>query len=282
MKNPLVSVIIPTYNEEKDVGFCLKSLLKQTYKPLEITVVDDGSTDKTIKIINKFKKIKLIKGEHKGPGFSRNLGAKSSKGEILVFVDADMTFPNEYIKNLISPIIKGECIGTEEYKQISSNPKNIWSQCWGYYAKENSPNLGFIFRAILKSIFLEKGGFDSKYGYADDMTLFFKYNLKSTIARNAFCYHKNPETLKEVYKQSRWIGSSLQDKLLNLPLIKYFIPPILVIIFPFAIPILSLKKSYSNRNFRIFFPWMLIFMSFRYIGTIEGLYRRIYLNKNVR
>ena len=185
----LVSVVIPTYNEQGDIAECLKSLLEQSYKPLEIIIVDDGSRDKTREIIRSFKSVKLIEGQHKGPGFSRNLGAKQAKGDILVFVDADMTFDEDYIKTLTLPIREGKSIGTEERKQIASNTNNIWSKCWGAYAKETLPNRGQIFRAIKKDIFLERGGFDPRYGYADDMTLFFKFFIQSFSLR--YCSWKS-------------------------------------------------------------------------------------------
>jgi glycosyltransferase involved in cell wall biosynthesis len=105
MPNPLISVVIPTYNEEKDIPECLSSLAKQSYKNKEVIIVDDGSTDKTLEVIKKFKP-RVIKGQHKGPGFSRNLGSKKAKGSILIFVDADMTFDKDYLKNLVLPIIK--------------------------------------------------------------------------------------------------------------------------------------------------------------------------------
>ena len=90
-----VTVIIPTYNEEKVIEACLESLSKQTLKDAEIIVVDDGSTDETINILQKVRKsrgVKIFKQKHKGPGAARNLGVRRAKGEVLVFVDADMTF----------------------------------------------------------------------------------------------------------------------------------------------------------------------------------------------
>ena len=93
---------------------------------------------------------------------------------------------------------------------------------------------------------------------------------------------ENPETLKEVYKQSKWIGASINNFLLKIPLINYIIPPLLVLISPLIIPILSIKKSIENKNLGLFFPWMLIFMTVRYFGTIEGIFRKIYLGINVR
>lgn len=282
MKKPLLSVVIPTYNEEKDIGNCLNSLFKQSYKNFEIIVVDDGSTDNTKNIVKKSKKVKLIEGEHKGPGFSRNLGAKRAKGKILIFVDADMIFDKDYLKHLVGPIIKGECIGTEDGKQIASNKDNIWSKCWGTYFKDYSNIEGYIFRAILKKDFEKMGGFDPKYGYADDLTFYYKFGAKSKWVKDAICYHKNPETLGEVYKQSRWIGASIKNQFFEIPILKHLSPILLVLISPLSIPILSIRKSYENKNFRIFFPWMLIFMVVRYFGTIEGLFRRIYLSKNIR
>ncbi len=287
MVKGLVSVVIPVYNEEKVIGKCLSSLLKQSYSEskIEIIVVDDGSKDNTRKIVGEYskknKKIKLIEGEHKGPGFSRNLGVKKARGEILVFVDADMVLEKDYLKYLVGPILEGKVIGTEEKKQIASNPENIWSRCWGAYAKDQEGNKGRIFRAILKSEFERLGGFDPRHGYADDMTFFIKFGLESQIAEKAFCYHKNPETLKEVYKQSRWIGASLQKRGVK-GVVGYFTPFVLILVAILAIPLLAIKKSREIDNWKLFFPWMLIFMSVRYVGTLDGIFRRKYFGKNIR
>src|SRR3972149_5566353 len=99
-----ISVIIPTYNETSVIGECLRSLSKQSYKDFEIIVVDDGSTDSTFQSASKFQipnsKFQILHGEHLGAGAARNLGASHAKGEILVFVDADMTFDRDFLRNL--------------------------------------------------------------------------------------------------------------------------------------------------------------------------------------
>ncbi|MBI2629012.1 glycosyltransferase family 2 protein [Candidatus Pacearchaeota archaeon] len=279
-----VSVIIPTYNEEYDIEYCLKSLGNQSLKNIEIIVVDDGSTDKTREIVKKFSKVKLINGVHRGPGYSRNIGAKIAKGEILVFIDSDMEFEKDYIKNLVDPIMKNKkVIGTTHEQEIVKNIENIWSKCWGRIrvSKENAKKVK-VFRAARKNEFLNLGGFDPKYGYADDQTFWFKYKLKPVVAPKTICYHRNPETLNGVYKQSRWIGASIDNKLTSNPILKYFLPPALFILSPILIPIYSIKKCYENKNFAILIPWMIIFIFVRYFGTINGLMRKIYLDKNFR
>jgi glycosyltransferase involved in cell wall biosynthesis len=258
------SIIIPVYNEEKDIGHCLESLKNQSMKDFEIILVDDGSTDNTVAVVKEFKKVKVIQGQHKGPGFSRNLGAKSARGEILIFVDADMTFDKDYLKNLIAPLQKDDkLIGTTHDYEIVNNLDNIWSRCWGKVRVDarklayKTMKSGSPYRAIRKSDFMRLGGFDPKYGYADDQTFRFKYNLNPIFAPNTTCYHKNPETLRAVYRQSLWIIS------------------------PLAIPLLSLRRCQKNRDFAIL-PQMLIFMLARYAGMVVGLSRKIYLNNNVR
>lgn len=88
----LVSIIIPVYNVEKYIENCLKSIIKQTYKNLEIILIDDGSNDCSVKIIEKYigdKRIKLIKQKNKGVSAARNIGIKKAKGKYLMFVDSD-------------------------------------------------------------------------------------------------------------------------------------------------------------------------------------------------
>ena len=91
MKTPLVSIIIPVYNSYKLISKTLESALDQTYKNIEIIVIDDGSTDGSEKIIDQFAsdKITLLKQNNKGAGAARNLGIKNAKGEFMQFLDAD-------------------------------------------------------------------------------------------------------------------------------------------------------------------------------------------------
>ena len=89
-----VSVIIPAYNTEEYMAQCLESLLKQTLQEIEIVIVDDGSTDKTLSILKQYEgqyseKIRVFHKENGGQGSARNLALKYARGEYLGFVDSD-------------------------------------------------------------------------------------------------------------------------------------------------------------------------------------------------
>lgn len=211
-----ISVIIPTYNEENVILECLRSLRGQTYSDFEVIVVDDGSLDKTLKVVSSFKskyRLEILKQDHKGPGAARNLGASRARGEILVFVDADMTFDKRFLLRLVKPILQGQAKGTFSKDELVSNWDNVWARCWnvneGWEEKKRHPK-GYpdyqpVFRAILKSEFDRVGGF-TPGGYDDDWSLSRKLGYMAQVAKGAVFYHKNPSSLAEVFGHSKWVG----------------------------------------------------------------------------
>ncbi len=94
-KEPLVSVVIPAYNEEKLIGKTLETIKQQTYKKLEIIVVDNNSTDNTAKICREYD-VTVIKEERKGVGYARQKGCMAAKGDIIVMSDADIIAPPDW------------------------------------------------------------------------------------------------------------------------------------------------------------------------------------------
>ena len=104
----LLSVIVPIYNSAKYVERCLKSLVLQTYKELEIILVDDGSTDESISICERIIKnyttnvnVRIIKNDHKGVVNARNTGIDEAKGSKIAFVDSDDYVDIDYFEKLI-------------------------------------------------------------------------------------------------------------------------------------------------------------------------------------
>ena len=91
MANPLISVVIPLYNKEPIIGQSLQSVLSQSFEDFEVIVVDDGSTDGGVAVVESFsdERIHLIRQENGGPSKARNTGVKNAKGEWILFLDAD-------------------------------------------------------------------------------------------------------------------------------------------------------------------------------------------------
>ena len=99
-----VSIIVPVYNAEKTIERCLDSILKQitTYK-YEIIVIDDGSTDNSLKKIEEYKRfIKIIKQSNGGPGKARNRGIKEAQAPFLLFVDSDDYVANNFVDTFLN------------------------------------------------------------------------------------------------------------------------------------------------------------------------------------
>lgn len=93
MNEPLISIIIPVYNVEKYLSRCLNSVISQDYKNIEIILVNDGSTDNSLKICNnycqKYSFIKTLSKKNEGLSSARNYGIKQAEGSFLMFVDSD-------------------------------------------------------------------------------------------------------------------------------------------------------------------------------------------------
>ena len=110
-KKDLVSVIVPIYNAESYLNDCLECLRQQTYNNIEIVLVNDGSVDKSIEICEEYKKkdsrVQVISQENKGLAGARNTGIRCSKGDYLVFLDADDYIAVDYIDYLKSMIVNG-------------------------------------------------------------------------------------------------------------------------------------------------------------------------------
>lgn len=213
VENPYVTVIIPVYNEEDCIRECILSLQNQDFKPLEILVIDDGSTDNSAKICEQMG-MSVLRQHHRGPGAARNLGARRAMGDILVLVDADMLLEPDYISRLVRPIVNGDAVATCHWDEMVSNWSNPWARCHTYYlglpARRRQPLAApteeLVYRAVRKDFFLAAGGFAENEGRADDSSLAQRTGVKAKIVRDARCYHNNPASAKELLEDAMWHG----------------------------------------------------------------------------
>lgn len=110
--NKMVSIIIPTYNQENYIAETLECVIKQTYKDWECIIVDDGSTDNTCNIVKKYlnEKIKYIKQKQSGVCEARNNGIRNTSGEYILFLDSDDKISDNFLEEAVKCISEDENI----------------------------------------------------------------------------------------------------------------------------------------------------------------------------
>ena len=135
MINPKISVIVCTYNGEKRITHLLDSLKKQTYKNLEIVIVDDGSSDGTSDIVKKYP-FRLIRHRtNRGLADSRNTGIKSSKGDIIIFTDDDCVADKNWVREIAKCYSKNRDINAAGGR-IEPYSLNTYFEKYEYYGKQ--------------------------------------------------------------------------------------------------------------------------------------------------
>lgn len=128
--NPLVSVIIPNYNEEKFIALTIESVLKQTYENIEILIVDDGSTDGSPEIIEEYSKkdsrICFLKQENLNASIARNRAIEQAKGEYLYFLDSDdIVYPDSLIQMVTTAINTQADLVIGNMQEIDENGETV-------------------------------------------------------------------------------------------------------------------------------------------------------------
>lgn len=166
LSNPLVSIIIPCYNYANYVGEAIESALAQTYKNIEVLVVDDGSTDESYSVAAKYP-VTVISQPNKGVAAARNTGVREAKGEWVMQLDADDKLCSTYVE---------ECLKVADADIISTAQRNFGDDTSvinipdtvTYYglSQLNRIHVGSMYR---RSLWEESGGYDEYFrdGYED-------------------------------------------------------------------------------------------------------------------
>ncbi|NJE06987.1 glycosyltransferase [Thermococcus sp. M39] len=200
---PLVSVIIPTYNSEKTIGRCLESIKNQTYKNIEIIVVDSFSQDKTVEICKKYNaKVIQIKSERTK---AKNVGLKDANGKYVLFIDSDMELTSNVIEECVILIESDPKIGG-----IIIPERSVGNSYWvkvrdferSFYAGTEIESARF-FR---KDLALQVGGFDEDVVFFEESTLPQKieklgYDVKTRISSYILHHEENFSLLKWLKKK---------------------------------------------------------------------------------
>ena len=183
-----VSVIIPVYNVEKYIERCLESVIHQTLKEIEIIIINDGSSDRTSKKIEKFlgdKRVIYIKTENKGQSAARNKGLKIAKGEYVGFVDSDDYIDLDFYEKLYKRIketnadIAAASIvrhhGTFEKWRVNYDLNKTTTDKNEMFKLVKYPNQSYVWNKIYKKEFLNSINFEFMEGvfYEDVLALYY-------------------------------------------------------------------------------------------------------------
>lgn len=184
MNNSLVSVIIPVRNSTKFIEACLRSIRNQSYKNIEIIVVDGNSTDDTVALASKTADLVLIypeKGDHRSA--QRNLGVSNAKGKYVLIMDSDMTLTAGVVQEAVEKmesntdtvgiVIPEEAFGVGFWAKCKALEKKYyqgvpWMEAARFYQKE---------------LYLEIGGYDTELTSGEDWDLSQRMSEKGKIDR---------------------------------------------------------------------------------------------------
>lgn len=204
--NPLVSVIIPVYNGEQYVRPCLDMMMSQSYKNLEIIVVNDGSADNSA-VMTEGYQVKLINHEkNRGLSAARNTGIDAANGEFIHFMDVDDEINSDYYKALVEAITEtGADVACSEIINVGSPQKsqNFRKQIV-YTATEEKleatyvGKMGFVWRYLFKIDFLKRHSLRFQEGRLMEDLMFslpaIYFAEKIVVvpeAKYTYCHHEN-------------------------------------------------------------------------------------------
>ena len=190
---PLVTVVVPCYNQARFLGEAVESVLAQTYPRHEIVVVDDGSTDDTSEVAGRYEEVRLVRQENRGLSAARNRGLAEGKGEYVVFLDADDRLLEEALEVGVRELgAHPECAFVAgHYRFIAADgpsfeqrPQQIVGSDH-YLALLRGNYIGMHATVMYRRAIIElAGGFDSSLDVAEDYDLYLRIAKKYPVRQH--------------------------------------------------------------------------------------------------
>lgn len=228
----MISIIIPCYNAEKTIKRCLESVISQTYKNIEIVIINDGSIDKTDSIIKKYindNRIKYYNRSNHGIGKTRNFGIKEATGEYITFLDSDDYLPNDAIDNLYKLAQKNKLdLVVSDYYVDNKNIKSEKIKSFPITNVKNNPNLIFDinlapWNKLYKKELIENIKFEENLKYEDApfvIESIIKAKRIGKLDKETYYYVVNPnsettirdERIFDIFKILDIIGRLVENK----------------------------------------------------------------------
>lgn len=260
-----LSLVIPCKNEEKHISLCLDSILKQNKNDssIEIVVMDNGSTDKTVDILKGYNsRIKVFVRTDVSISELRNYGAGKSGGEWIAFIDADVELDINWYINLIGVITELEDTGVDIKKVVlgstCSIPRSptwverIWYDQLVSRDKNNNTYINSANIILSRELFDRVGGFDHAYKTGEDEKLCSDARKHGgLIIKNdsiRVVHHGYSKSVKQFFKRERWHGLGM-DKYLLMPW-KY--RDLLLAYYYISVLVISIMLLFFSKNFFVF------------------------------
>ncbi|MBQ2946738.1 MAG: glycosyltransferase family 2 protein [Bacilli bacterium] len=212
---PKVSIIVPVYNVEKYILRCMDSLVNQTLEDIEIIIINDGTKDNSVKLIEKNyndSRIKIINKKNAGQAAARNDGLKESNGEYIFYVDSDDYIELETLENMYNLAIKNNSdLVICDYFKLYDNNKKVYQSTIPFYSSNNEkiPVLsmpGPVCKLFKKEILISNEiNFLESHIFEDNAIIPYACSLCKNIIYTQVAYYY-------YYQRS---GSSLNQKTYN-------------------------------------------------------------------
>ena len=231
-----VSIIVPVLNGGHVIGECLHALGAQTYRgPIEIVVINDGSTDCTSEVVRGFANVQLMEQDNCGRAVARNRGVGKSSGKVIAFTDADCVPAPDWLERLVSRLANNPRCGTVGGSITIPKKANLWQrldhQAWAHSIGPDSPAGKTLFGStanmcLFRKVFEAVGGFDERLKGSEDSDLAFrlhKAGYENFFEPKAVIVHNHPRTtlaafIKQRFNYGRW---TVQTVLKHKPLPPY-------------------------------------------------------------
>ncbi len=212
-ENPLVSIIIPVYNGERYVAEAIESAVSQTYRPIEIIVIDDGSTDETKRVVERFENDVVYRYQiNQGSSAARNTGVALANGEYLAFLDADDVWMSEKLERQMPVLIASSDIDlVSSYMQQFISPDLSEEEKVNVLLPPDEMD-GFLATTVVvkKSSFERVGPFDTSWTVGEFMDWHLRarelglrfYTIEKLLARRRI-HSTNKGILLRSYEYER-------------------------------------------------------------------------------
>jgi glycosyltransferase involved in cell wall biosynthesis len=259
-----ISVIIPTYNESSGIEETIARVYSQTRKPDEVLVVDDSTDDtpeKVLALAKKHRSLRLIRGRRVGVSAAKNLGAKNSKGDVLVFLDADILLGPDCLE-VLEKKFRDKNVKLAYWANPPRQPKTFMEKCnyvrVMHLAGRAVAEIIETPHAYRRETFEKLKGFDPSLRYFEDRDIhnrIVKAGLRA-VELGAVAEHVEPSSLGDFYKQASWLGKSIVPRTLKWRVMALLYP--LGPLYWFAFLLAALLSLYYPHA--IFAVWVLAFI----------------------